>query len=301
MGVAAETLAGEMSDNEEAKHQDTEHSDEVMEKNEVDNNASEDAEASEDVTNENKDEEIDGVNDSNLIAEVEEITEIVGMDTEEDGKHETTEEINEENKEDVSNESEKDADDDEEVDDVNSEKDLESVSQGKKEEETEEVGEEDENQTDTMDEGADDEDWNELIKLFEKDSGGYVETSQLGNILRYTGLFPTDEEVDEFAQEVDADGTGQVTVEDLVKHIESKVELQRDTTHEDDFKDAFLVFDKDGNGKISSSELTKVLTEMGRMKMSVEEAEEFIAMVDKDGDSMLDYSEFVVLFTEKIS
>ena len=35
--------------------------------------------------------------------------------------------------------------------------------------------------------------------------------------------------------------------------------------------------------------------------MSVEEAEEFIAMVDKDGDSMLDYSEFVVLFTEKIS
>ena len=44
-----------------------------------------------------------------------------------------------------------------------------------------------------------------------------------------------------------------------------------------------------------------MLTEMGRMKMSVEEAEEFIAMVDKDGDSMLDYSEFVVLFTEKIS
>ena len=36
------------------------------------------------------------------------------------------------------------------------------------------------------------------------------------------------------------------------------------------------------------------------MKMTVEEAEEFIAMVDKDGDSMLDYSEFVTLFTEKI-
>ena len=39
---------------------------------------------------------------------------------------------------------------------------------------------------------------------------------------------------------------------------------------------------------------------MGRMRMPVEEADELIAMVDKDGDSMLDYSEFVVLFTEKI-
>ena len=54
------------------------------------------------------------------------------------------------------------------------------------------------------------------------------------------------------------------------------------------------------SGKISCDELTKVLTEMGKMKMTVEEAEEFIAMVDKDGDSMLDYSEFVMLFTEKL-
>jgi len=297
-----------MSDNEEAKHTDPEHSDEEGQ-NEEDSNALDMEETTQDEANKSKDDEIGGADDSSLKAEIIEggqSTEIIGMDTEEDRKD--TENLSEENNKDDSNQSEKDADDNEEEDDVNLDKAMERESQEKNEEETEEVGEEDgeedkevENKTDYMDEGDDEEDWNEVIKLFEKDSGGYVETSQLGNILRYTGLFPTDEEVDEFAQEVDEDGTGQVTVEDLVKHIENKVELHRETPHEDNFKDAFLVFDKDGNGKISSSELTKVLTEMGRMKMSVEEAEEFIAMVDKDGDSMLDYSEFVVLFTEKIS
>lgn len=36
------------------------------------------------------------------------------------------------------------------------------------------------------------------------------------------------------------------------------------------------------------------------MPCSVTEAEEYIAMVDEDHDGMLNYKEFVALFTEKI-
>ena len=43
-----------------------------------------------------------------------------------------------------------------------------------------------------------------------------------------------------------------------------------------------------------------MLTECGRMQLTMEEAEEFIAMVDTDGDGMLNYEEFVNLFTNKI-
>ena len=56
----------------------------------------------------------------------------------------------------------------------------------------------------------------------------------------------------------------------------------------------------DCSGKISKEELTRVLTECGRMQLTMEEAEEFIAMVDNDGDGMLDYQEFVNLFTNKL-
>ena len=54
------------------------------------------------------------------------------------------------------------------------------------------------------------------------------------------------------------------------------------------------------SGKISREELTDVLTNHGRMKVSLEEAGDYIAMVDTDSDGMLDYSEFVALFTTKI-
>ena len=52
------------------------------------------------------------------------------------------------------------------------------------------------------------------------------------------------------------------------------------------------------SGKISSKELMKVLTEFGEMKLSLEEAEEMISMVDTDKDNMMDYMEFVTLFTQ---
>ena len=52
------------------------------------------------------------------------------------------------------------------------------------------------------------------------------------------------------------------------------------------------------SGKISYKELMKVLTEFGEMKLSLEEAEEMISMVDTDKDNMMDYLEFVNLFTQ---
>ena len=36
------------------------------------------------------------------------------------------------------------------------------------------------------------------------------------------------------------------------------------------------------------------------MKVTLEEAADYIAMVDRDDDGMMDYKEFVTLFTEKI-
>ena len=54
------------------------------------------------------------------------------------------------------------------------------------------------------------------------------------------------------------------------------------------------------SGKISRDELVKVLTDHGTMKVTLEEAEDYIAMVDTDDDGMMNYSEFVTLFTQKI-
>lgn len=52
------------------------------------------------------------------------------------------------------------------------------------------------------------------------------------------------------------------------------------------------VFDRDGNGYISVEELRYVVTTFGEV-LTNEEAEELIAMFDKNNDGQLEYEEFV--------
>lgn len=52
------------------------------------------------------------------------------------------------------------------------------------------------------------------------------------------------------------------------------------------------VFDRDGNGYISTEELRYVVTTFGE-KLTHAEAEELIAMFDKNKDGKLEYEEFV--------
>lgn len=56
---------------------------------------------------------------------------------------------------------------------------------------------------------------------------------------------------------------------------------------EEELKNAFKVFDRDGSGTISAEELRHVLTSLGE-NMTAAEIEEMIQMADKDGDGSID-------------
>ena len=57
---------------------------------------------------------------------------------------------------------------------------------------------------------------------------------------------------------------------------------------EQELRDAFKVFDKDGNGLISAAELRHVLTNLGE-KLTDEEVNEMIREADLDGDGCVNY------------
>lgn len=139
-----------------------------------------------------------------------------------------------------------------------------------------------------------------MFEHFDSDKSGKMSIAELGNFMRAIGMFPTDDEVADLLVHIDDDGSGMVDYSELMKHMAAQIDIRKSSDPEHDFKEAFLIFDKDGNGRISREELTKILTEHGRMPCSVSEAEEYIAMVDEDNDGMLNYKEFVALFTEKI-
>ncbi|KAH8811189.1 calcium ion binding, calmodulin [Xylogone sp. PMI_703] len=64
------------------------------------------------------------------------------------------------------------------------------------------------------------------------------------------------------------------------------------------FRDAFTLFDKDGNGKISAKELGSVMRSLGQAPTETE-LQDLISGVDTDRDGEVDFEEFVTMMAYK--
>jgi calmodulin len=88
------------------------------------------------------------------------------------------------------------------------------------------------------------------------DGDGTITTKELGTVMRSLGQNPTEAELQDMINEVDADGNGTIDFPEFLTMMARKM---RDTDSEEEIK----VFDKDGNGYISAAELRHVMTNLG--------------------------------------
>ena len=82
--------------------------------------------------------------------------------------------------------------------------------------------------------------------------------------MRSLGQNPTEAELQDMINEVDADGNGTIDFPEFLTMMARKM---RDTDSEEEIKEAFKVFDKDGNGYISAAELRHVMTNLGQSSL----------------------------------
>jgi calmodulin len=129
------------------------------------------------------------------------------------------------------------------------------------------------------------------------DGDGTITTKELGTVMRSLGQNPTEAELQDMVNEVDADGNGTIDFPEFLTMMARKM---KDTDSEEEIKEAFKVFDKDGNGFISAAELRHVMTNLGE-KLSDSEVEEMIREADVDGDGQINYEEFVKMMMSKVS
>ncbi|XP_073270438.1 calmodulin-7-like [Primulina huaijiensis] len=136
----------------------------------------------------------------------------------------------------------------------------------------------------------------EAFSLFDKDGDGCITTKELGTVMRSLGQNPTEAELQDMINEVDADGNGTIDFPEFLNLMARKM---KDTDSEEELKEAFRVFDKDQNGFISAAELRHVMTNLGE-KLTDEEVDEMIREADVDGDGQINYEEFLKIMMAKM-
>lgn len=139
------------------------------------------------------------------------------------------------------------------------------------------------------------EEFKKAFKIFDKDKDGYITIKELGEIMKSLGQIPSETELEDMINEVDVDGNGNIDFREFLGLMARKM---RDTDTEEELIEAFKVFDRDGNGLVSSIELKHVMISLGE-KITDEEVDEMIKEADIDGDGFINYEEFVRMIINK--
>lgn len=131
----------------------------------------------------------------------------------------------------------------------------------------------------------------QVFKKFDVNGDGKICSSELGSIMGSLGQPATQEELQNMIKEVDADGDGYIDLDEFIelntKGVDSDEVLEN-------LKDAFSVYDIDGNGSITAEELHEVLKSLGD-DCSLADCRKMITGVDKNGDGMISFDEFKVM------
>ncbi|TAQ90382.1 hypothetical protein B7494_g1297 [Chlorociboria aeruginascens] len=114
---------------------------------------------------------------------------------------------------------------------------------------------------------------------------GQITTKELGTVMRSLGQNPSESELQDMINEVDADNNGTIDFPEFLTMMARKM---KDTDSEEEIREAFKVFDRDNNGFISAAELRHVMTSIGE-KLTDDEVDEMIREADQDGDGRIDF------------
>ena len=134
--------------------------------------------------------------------------------------------------------------------------------------------------------------YKEAFQIFDKHGEGAISSKELGTIMRSLGLNPSDEDLKEIIDSFDNDKNNNMI--DFNSFLIIMAKRKNDIDNEEDLLDAFRVFDKENNGKISARELRYVMMSSGE-DLNENDIEDMIHEASTDNDDYIDYRKFVRL------
>ncbi|KAL1627146.1 Calmodulin [Neofusicoccum ribis] len=136
------------------------------------------------------------------------------------------------------------------------------------------------------------EEYKAAFAVFDKNGDGDITAKELGEVMKSLGQNPTDEELQDMINELDVDHTGSIDFEEFLVMMAKK---PKHVDPEQEIREIFNVFDRDGSGTINSSELRHVMKAIGE-NLTDDEIDDLIKEADVDGNGTIDYDEFARFF-----
>ena len=134
--------------------------------------------------------------------------------------------------------------------------------------------------------------YKEAFQIFDKHSEGYISSKELGTILSSLGFNISEEDLSEIINLFDNEINNNLI--DFFSFLEIISKKKENIYKEEDLIDAFRIFDKEGNGKISRKELRYVMTSSGE-DFNENYIKELIDESSPDHDEYIDYKKFCKL------
>ena len=134
-----------------------------------------------------------------------------------------------------------------------------------------------------------------LFEMSDTDNDGEISVRQLRSIMCSIGKNPSEEKLTKMTQDVDLDGSGTINFKEFL-YLMAKI--MNDDETEELLIEAFKVFDKDGNGFITSHELRNIMIHLEEDLTPVE-IEEMVREADINNDGTIDLEEFVKMMSSE--
>lgn len=138
-----------------------------------------------------------------------------------------------------------------------------------------------------------------VFELFDRDGDGRITREELTESLERLGMPVHREELAATIARIDANGDGCVDMDEFTQLYETVMRVDGGggggacDVDEASMREAFDVFDRNGDGFITVDELGAVLASLGiKQGRTAEDCGRMIGQVDRDGDGRVDFLEF---------
>ena len=132
----------------------------------------------------------------------------------------------------------------------------------------------------------------DAYSLIDKNKEQSINTKNLGSMMRALKMDPTEVELRDMINEVDADGSGDI---DFPEFLAMMAQRKKREELDAEIEETFKLFDLDKDGLINEKELKEVMTAMGEI-VSDDEVRQIMSEANQSGNNGICLEDFRKMF-----